>query len=153
VSHSRMEAAYLQLLAILSAVVLPILIGSALIAPQVITVAYGPRWQASTSVFRILSLCGIFYSYRALVDSMLQVKGRADLSFYCNALALAVFAAAECVGAKLAGIRGVSMALLLASCALLIPLDFALRWSKIRVAAGPFLAAIGPPVFGVSLMA
>jgi O-antigen/teichoic acid export membrane protein len=148
-----LKSGYVRLLALLSAVVFPILVGCALLGPQLLAVVYGERWREAAPVFQALSLFGIFYSVRAATAGVLQVKGRADVSLAFNAVSVVAISVATFVGATVAGIRGVSVALVLVSFAVLLPLDLWFRKSYTQVNLREFAGALGPTAGATAVMA
>ena len=75
---------YMELTKILLMVVLPCLVGLAVVAPTAIPVVLGTKWQASIAVTQILVMVGIIKALTNPVGSIWLAKGRADLGFKWN---------------------------------------------------------------------
>jgi O-antigen/teichoic acid export membrane protein len=149
---AMLRRGYLKILRYLSVMVLPILVGGALVGNPLIEVAYGRAWAPAADVFQTLCLFGIFYSLRAATCSLLQVIGRADLSFLYNLAALVVFAVSDWVGAFSWGIRGVASLLVISSLLILTPIDFYLRNRFLGMDLNGFSNAIQPAALSTIFM-
>jgi O-antigen/teichoic acid export membrane protein len=149
---AMLRKSYLKIIRYLSVMVLPILVGGALVGRPLIEVAYGRPWALSTDVFQTLCVFGIFYSLRAATCSLLQVIGRADLSFLYNLVALVLFAVSDWIGAVYWGISGVASLLVISSLLILTPIDFYLRNRFLGTDLNGFSDAIQPAAIATVLM-
>jgi O-antigen/teichoic acid export membrane protein len=75
---------YLELLELLSAIVLPLMAGLALLAPQVILLLFGPAWEGAAPVLQILCLLGALRALQNPVGNLILSKGLFGLGFRTN---------------------------------------------------------------------
>lgn len=72
----RLASAYLRSTAALVLVMLPIGVVAAVLAPELIAVAFGSRWQALVSPFQVLALGMMLRSGIRMSDSLARATGR-----------------------------------------------------------------------------
>jgi O-antigen/teichoic acid export membrane protein len=112
----RLASAYLRSTAGLILVLLPIGVVAALLAPELVTVAFGKRWQALVSPFQVLALGMVLRSGIRMSDSLSRATGRV----YRRAWRQWVYAGLVFLGAWAGlrwGVTGVAVGVL---CALVI---------------------------------
>jgi O-antigen/teichoic acid export membrane protein len=109
----RLTAAYLQGTAVVVLVTLPAGVISALLAPDLVLVAFGPKWVGLIPVFQVLALGMMFRTSFRLSDSLSRATGRV----YRRALRQVVFAVMVFLGALIGqqrGVTGVAIGVLIA---------------------------------------
>lgn len=111
---AALRRGFVELTKILLLVVLPCLVGLALVAPTAIPVILGSKWADAILVTQILSIVGIIKALTNPIGSVWLAKGRADWGFKWNVFVVAVnaFAFWLAVGS---GILGVAWAYVLVS--------------------------------------
>jgi O-antigen/teichoic acid export membrane protein len=72
----RLASAYLRATAALVLVMLPVGVVAAVLAPELVTVAFGNRWQALVSPFQVLALGMVFRAGIRMSDSLSRATGR-----------------------------------------------------------------------------
>lgn len=140
---TRVRRGYLRMIQIIAFVSMPMYLGLFAVADPVITALLGARWHAAVGVFQILVFLGLGYSLGNPLGSLLLAKGRADLGFWCNVVALVLYGVAVTIGTRW-GVEGVAWAILLTAVAILFPLEFALRWYLVRMRPIEFLRSFLP---------
>jgi O-antigen/teichoic acid export membrane protein len=83
---------YLHVVRLLAYVTFPLLLGLAILAPDFVRVALGPKWEASIPVLQVLCGVGILRSLANPVGSVLLAKNRPDLGFKGNVVLFAAMA-------------------------------------------------------------
>lgn len=112
----RLASAYLQGTAFIALVTLPAGVLMALLAPDLVVVAFGTRWEALIPPFQVLALGMMFRTSYRMSDSLSRATGRV----YRRAWRQAFYAALVFLGALVGqrwGVAGVAVGVL---CALLI---------------------------------
>ncbi len=100
----------------------PMLAGMFVIAPEFVTLFLGEKWEPSITVLQILCTIGAFKSLGNPIGAVLYAKGRADIGFYWNILAMVLVGIAVIIGVNW-GINGVAIAIL----ALQLPMFFMIQ--------------------------
>jgi PST family polysaccharide transporter len=100
----RLASAYLQGTALLALLTLPAGVVAAILAPELVVVAFGPRWEAAVSPFQVLALGMMFRTSYRMSDSLSRATGRV----YRRAWRQGLYAALVFLGAWLGQYRGVT---------------------------------------------
>jgi PST family polysaccharide transporter len=103
----RLKAAYRRGVAMIATLVLPASASFILLAPELIRVVLGPRWEAAVGPFRVLGLGMLFRTSYKMSDSIARSTG----AVYRRAWRQIVYATLVCVGAWIGqhwGITGVA---------------------------------------------
>jgi O-antigen/teichoic acid export membrane protein len=149
----RMRAGYLVLQEMLAAMLAPMLLGLAAVAPRLVPAVFGPRWEAAVPIVQLLAAVGLLRSLTSPAGPLLIARGRADLGFRWNLALLFGTVGAVTLGAAAGGAVGVAVALLVlqAAAAALTPSVL------LRALIGPCLGAwarhIALPIGLAALMA
>ena len=109
----RLGAAFLQGTAVLALVTLPLGVVSAILAPELIAVAFGARWHGLVAPFQVLALGMMFRTCYRMSDSLSRATGRV----YRRAWRQGLFALLVLLGALVGqtwGVTGVATGVLLA---------------------------------------
>jgi O-antigen/teichoic acid export membrane protein len=72
----RLASAYLQGTGVLALVTLPAGVVAAVLAPELVTVAFGPRWVALVPPFQVLALGMMFRTSYRMSDSLSRAAGK-----------------------------------------------------------------------------
>jgi PST family polysaccharide transporter len=100
----RLASAYLQGTALLALLTLPAGVVAAVLAPELVVVAFGPRWEAAAAPFQVLALGMMFRTSYRMSDSLSRATGRV----YRRAWRQALYAALVFLGAWLGQSRGLT---------------------------------------------
>jgi O-antigen/teichoic acid export membrane protein len=100
----RLASAYLQGTALLTLLTLPAGVVAAVLAPELVVVAFGPRWEAAVAPFQVLALGMMFRTSYRMSDSLSRATGRV----YRRAWRQALYAALVFLGAWLGQYRGLT---------------------------------------------
>src|SRR5689334_21129088 len=123
---------FLKLTKYLAVVSFPVQIGLALVAEDLVVVAFSERWLPVASVLRLFALAGALFAVTLPCAAVLTARGKADVIFRYSGLALLVMALSVLFGTTF-GLRGVAAAWVLA----FIPLRlYLLRLSLVEIDLG-----------------
>jgi PST family polysaccharide transporter len=109
----RLTTAYLQGTAVVALVTLPAGVVAAVVAPELVAVAFGNKWEALVPAFQVLSLGMMFRTSYRMSDSLSRATGKV----YRRAWRQALYAVLVFVGAWVGqrdGITGVALGVLVA---------------------------------------
>lgn len=95
---------------VVALVLLPTMVGLAVLAEQAVAVVYGPQWDAAVPVVRVLGPVAAVQALATITASVMLAKGRSDWLYRWTLVNCLVAAAAMAVGAQW-GLVGVSLAL------------------------------------------
>jgi O-antigen/teichoic acid export membrane protein len=101
---NRLASAYLQGTALLALVTLPAGIVAAVLAPELVAVAFGSRWEALVPPFQVLALGMMFRTSYRMSDSVSKATGRV----YRRAWRQALYAALVFLGAWIGQFKGLT---------------------------------------------
>jgi PST family polysaccharide transporter len=107
----RLASAYLQGTGLLALLTLPTGVVAALLAPELVAVAFGPRWEALVPPFQVLSLGMMFRTSSRMSDSLSRATGKV----YRRAWRQAAYAGLVFLGALIGqhwGVTGVAIGVL-----------------------------------------
>jgi O-antigen/teichoic acid export membrane protein len=107
----RLASAYLQGTGLLVLLTLPTGVVSAVLAPELVAVAFGPRWEGVVAPFQVLALGMMFRTSSRMSDSLSRATGRV----YGRAWRQALFAGLVFLGALIGrrwGVTGVAVGVL-----------------------------------------
>jgi O-antigen/teichoic acid export membrane protein len=107
----RLASAYLQAVAIVGLVTLPAGVVAAVLAPDLVTLAFGRRWEAIVPPFQVLALGMMFRTNSRIGDSLSRATGRV----YRRAWRQALYAGLVFLGAWVGqrwGVTGVAVGVL-----------------------------------------
>jgi O-antigen/teichoic acid export membrane protein len=91
----RLRRGYLGSVCLSAIVVFPALTTMAIVAPELMTAAFGPQWSPATPALQILCLAGTLYCIYNLADSLVRAAGAVYRKFLYHAIyAVSVFAGA-----------------------------------------------------------
>ena len=139
--NDRLRWGYAKILRYLSTITFPVMGGIFIIAPFLIPLLYGEQWLPSVTVVQIFCLVGVWKSLGNPIGSLLLAKGRADLGFYMNLIAVIGYTISNIIGVRW-GINGVAISTLLFQTAILVPFGFYLRWLTVQMRAVEYWEAI-----------
>ena len=142
-----LRRSYEKVLRYVGMLALPVMGGLFVTAPQVVHVMYGSTWEPAVPVVQVFCLVGALKSLGNPLGSVLLARGRADLGFYINVVALIAFLLANYVGAFW-GIVGVATSSLVVQLVFLIPMDLHLRWRLIGMTPRQSWTAIRSALMG-----
>ena len=142
---------YGKILSYLNAVTTPMMLGMFVVAPLFIPVVYGKSWLPAIRIVQIFCLLGIIKSLGNPISSILLAKGRADLGFYMNLIAVTGYTVCNILGVKW-GIVGVATSSLLFTLVVLVPIDFYLRRITIGMQVSEFWNAVKKTTWSALVM-
>ena len=98
--RERMAALWLQSIRYLAAVVLPLLVGLAIFAPDLIPAAFGAHWVVSVGIIQILSVYVIIRCLQSWGSVLLDAVGRPEVTLWTQLAALCTTPLAVVIGAQ-----------------------------------------------------
>jgi O-antigen/teichoic acid export membrane protein len=104
----RMRALWLDSIAYLAAVLLPLLLGLMVTAPDVIPVVFGSRWTVSVGLVQVLSVAVIIRGLQSWGSVYMDAVGRPEVTFYTQLASLCLTPVAVLVGVHW-GIQGIAV--------------------------------------------
>jgi O-antigen/teichoic acid export membrane protein len=83
VQHDRRRLAslWLRSLRVMAAITMPAMLGLIVVAPDMVTVVFGPRWHDATPVIQILAPVGLAIGLQGLSSIVLQAVGQTRIQF------------------------------------------------------------------------
>ena len=111
---------YLRIVRMVSLLAFPASIGAFVMAEPIILGLYGPQWEGSVKILRVLSLLGVSQSVVALNGSIYQSQGATMIEFKWGLLFNLFVIAAFAVGLPY-GTLGIALAYTIASAIITIP--------------------------------
>jgi O-antigen/teichoic acid export membrane protein len=146
----RIRAGYLKVVRFVAFVTFPMMAGMLVVAPQLIVAIYGPKWMPAVGVLQIFCLIGALQSVVSLAQTVQYTKGRSDIGFKLNLLALGCDATAFFIGVRY-GILGVAVAY--AFLALILEPTIQIVTNRlIGLSSRSFLRQFRLPTFGAFLI-
>jgi O-antigen/teichoic acid export membrane protein len=116
----RIGEVWLRAVRLVAAIVVPAMLGLAVVAPDFIAVLFGPRWHEAAPVLRILAPLGMVLALQALNYGILQSLARTRTLFRYTLIASLIAIGSFAVGLPW-GIIGVATAYAVVSLVLLEP--------------------------------
>lgn len=140
---ARGAGAYIRACGYLAFLILPTMVGLALVAPEAVLLVYGPRWAETGQVLQILAWVGTFQPFVSLIGALFVARGLTRLFFWWGLGASAVTVLGFVVGLKW-GIIGVASAYLTTEVLLTV---FGMPWlyRQVEVGVKPLLQALAVP--------
>lgn len=103
----RMAALWLDSIGYLAAVLLPVLLGLMVVAPDLIPAVFGARWEVSVGVVQILSVYVLIRGLQSWGSVYMDAVGRPEVTFWTQLASLCLAPVAVVVGVHW-GIEGVA---------------------------------------------
>jgi O-antigen/teichoic acid export membrane protein len=85
---------YLEVIRLIGFVIVPTMVGVAVVAPLFVPVVFGDQWEESIVLLQILSIVGVLRALTSPAGDMLLAKGRPDVTFKVNGFILVLMIAA-----------------------------------------------------------
>lgn len=147
--QDRFRRGFLQASRYVAMVLIPAMIGLAVVAGPLVNVLFGTKWLQAAPVISILALAAVVTMMTALAPSGMQATGRADLHLQGSVLAVLVYIPAFAIGLRW-GVVGVAMGYL-AGTLLLAPIGYRLLTRATGVSFGEIWLEVFPSL-GCSLV-
>jgi PST family polysaccharide transporter len=129
----------------------PSSIGIVFVAKPLVDVLLGSKWTAAIVPLQILTLNGIVRTFSATSGEVFQALHRAQYRVYVEVAHLVLVVPALVIGAKVDGIVGVAVAVVLVNVATGLPVLVVLM-RLLNASLGELVASIGRPAIGWVLM-
>ena len=151
--HEPREAGglWLRMSRILAALVVPGLLGMAVVAPDFVVAVLGEKWRSSIHVLQILAWVGIVQFAAAETTTLMQALGRAGIVFRYSVVSAIVSITGFAIGVHW-GIIGVAVGYAIAN-TLVIPFYVAIGGRAVGVTVGSYCRALSGVVQAATAMA
>ena len=128
----RMTALWLDSIAYLAAVMLPLLLGLMIVSPDLVPVVFGSRWEVSVGVLQILSVYVIIRGLQSWGSVYMDAVGRPEVTLWTQLASLCLTPIGVVIGVNW-GIEGIAVSFVVCQLiAVEIPM-FLLVLSEMRV--------------------
>ena len=98
--RERVAALWLESLRLLAAVVMPLLAGLVIVAPDLIPVAFGAHWRVSVAIIQILSVYVLVRCLQSWNSPVLDAAGKPHVTLWTQVAALCLTPVAVVAGAQ-----------------------------------------------------
>ena len=98
--RERIAALWLDSIGLLAAVILPLLVGLIVVAPDLVPLVFGAQWRVSVTIIQILSIYVIVRSLQSWNSVVLDAAGKPKVTLWTQVAALAVTPFAVILGAQ-----------------------------------------------------
>lgn len=147
----RFKTAFMRATQYVTMIVLPMLVGLALVAPIAVSVVFGAKWLPSVPVIRLLTLAGFFRLLMNLWPTGLEATGQPGLRLRLSMISVLLYLPAFAVGLRW-GILGVAAGYLMATLAL-VPVVYRYVSRTVGMTPRDLWAALSTTVIGCVVMA
>ncbi len=104
------RVAYQKMCKAISLITFPMMFGLFSLAPELVTIVFGSKWEPSIVIIRILCICGLFQSIHTTSGTILLSQGRSDIQLRLGLFSSVYVAVAIAIGIGiLGGINGVAI--------------------------------------------
>jgi O-antigen/teichoic acid export membrane protein len=83
---------------LMAIVAVPVFFGISAIAPEIVSLIFGPQWHAAEPILAVLSLAMTFRAILLVIPNFLQGIGNARAGFWCTATGALLFPPAFLIG-------------------------------------------------------
>ncbi len=147
---ARVASAWVRAVRCVSAVIMPVILGLFVVAPDFVQVLFGPRWHGATPVIRILGFVTIAAGLSTIADAILLALNRPGILFRLTLINTILV-----VGAFVLGLRWGIVGVAASYAVVTIPIYLArvaLVNRMVEVSTGMFLRAISGLVEATLMM-
>jgi O-antigen/teichoic acid export membrane protein len=149
--RTRLADLWIRASRVVGLISIPSLVGLAIVAPDFVQVALGPKWSGTTAVIQLLAVVGIVASLQTLSAEVLLALGRAGALFALTVLSVTLGLAAFIVGLHW-GVVGAATAALVVSL-LIEPLRTLMTTRALEIPFRRFLGALSGIAQATAVMA
>jgi PST family polysaccharide transporter len=139
----RVANAYIRSCRYLAFLILPAMVGLALVAREAVVAIYGPKWDDAGRVLQILCWVGTFQPFVSLVGALFVARGFTRWFFWWGAIASTLTVLGFVIGLRW-GIIGVAFSYLITE-GLLTIFGMPLLYRKVEVPVSQLLKALAVP--------
>lgn len=148
----QLSVAYVKSLAILSALVLPMMTGLALVVVPFVDVLFGSQWDPVAPVLRILAFVGLLQSVASSANEMFKARGRSGVLLRWSLIRAVGFIIAFSIGVYVGNLEAMAAAYLIANVVLLVPFQYEVA-RELDLTVSALLAALRPQFVSTLIMA
>ncbi len=98
--RERVAALWVESIGYLAAVILPLLLGLVIVAPDLIPIVFGSRWNVSVGIVQVLSIYVIIRSLQSWGSVYLDAVGRPEVTLWTQVASLCLTPVAVVIGAQ-----------------------------------------------------
>lgn len=147
---ARLRRAFMQAISLTSMFAFPTFIGVSVLAPQIVLFIYGPQWENSIPVMRILPYIGIIHVTLYFHSALLLAKGKPDWRMLLALVHTAANVLFFAVSVRW-GIVAVATAYVLQGY-LLFPVDIWVTQKTLPFSLGKYLSRLAAPAISAVIM-
>lgn len=146
----RAARGYIRACGYLAFLILPTMVGLALVAPEAVMLVYGPQWVETGKVLQVLAWVGTFQPFVSLIGALVVARGLTRLFFWWGLGASAFTVTGFVVGVQW-GMMGVAVAYLTTEVLLTV---FGMPWlyGRVGVSVPALLRALAVPAVSAGVM-
>ncbi|MGQ9730140.1 MAG: lipopolysaccharide biosynthesis protein [Candidatus Zipacnadales bacterium] len=104
----RLASAYTRAVRMLAAIAMPVIAALAVYAPEVVLLVYGPQWQPTILIFRVLCIASAWWVLFTTVEWLFTATGQMDAFLRWASVQSGTFVVCFAVGARY-GVIGVAV--------------------------------------------
>jgi len=150
--HERIGALWLDSIRMLAAVILPGLVGLAIVAPDAIPLVFGSQWSAAVPVIQILTVYVIIRTLQSWNSPVLDAAGRPEITLWTQAAALLLSPIGVLIGSHW-GLEGVAVCFVVAQVVAVEIPSLAFVLAELRMPARRVAASLGAIAAATAVMA
>lgn len=149
---SLLLRAYLETTRVVSTVAIPLAVGLAILADELVTLVYGPAWKQAATVIPLLCVFGALRAVSSTNGYVFNAIGKPQIPFYVNLAKLAMIAALIVPMTRQYNIVGAAAAVTLPSIAM-FAVSYVVFSKTLQVPVSRIVAALTPSLLASAVMA
>lgn len=150
--RSLLLRAYLETTRVVSTVAIPMAVGVAVLADELITLVYGQAWRQAITVLPLLCVFGALRAVSSTNGYVFNAIGKPQIPFYVNLAKLGIIAALIVPMTRQFNLVGAAAAVTLPSVAM-FAVSYVVFSKTLRIPVSRMVAAIVPSVLASAIMA
>ncbi len=147
----RLGRVFLKSTSVLSALIIPMMTGIAIVSAPFVALMFGPKWDAVAPVLRLLVFAGILQSGIAVSNVVWKASGRSDVLLRWSLIRMVGFVGAFVVGIQLGTLSALAGAYLIVNVILYLPFQFEVL-RRLDLSFGNLWSVIAPQVLSTLVM-
>jgi O-antigen/teichoic acid export membrane protein len=147
---ARLNEVSQRMIALVSFACAPILVGASGIARQLISIAFGERWDAAAPIFGVLAMGGLLTQLQSFFETLFILKHRQTWTFHILLVYMLIAASLFLFVGRLGSIY-LAVPFVIPY-AIIVPISAALASGLTGLSLSRWLAAIGPSVVSSGVM-
>lgn len=150
--RSLLLRAYLETTRVVATVALPLAVGLAVLADELVTLVYGQAWRQAATVLPLLCVFGALRAVSSTNGYVFNAIGKPQIPFFINLAKLAMIAALIVPMTRQYNIIGAAAAVTLPS-VVMFAVSYAVFSKTLKVPVSRMFAAVTPSILASAIMA